>query len=396
MSDEVPILIQYYNETKQFFIRKNDNLTIENFINKIKEEFSSFEIDNNITINYFKRNQNDYTTINNNEELKEFIEKAPKKHLTLLNKLIEEKILKENIDEINKVNEIEKKTETKLEEVKIKMEDDGVELISNLEHYSEILPELFFKEIDNNISEMFKSLFKCDINEDQTESFEQIQDKKKCNICQAYIINEYYFKSNTNKIICKYCESRYRNNNYYDKNGIYFLVRQNNEKQLYNVENKNMNNILDKMEYDKDIKEEAYNKKLDDIKVNEIDHNIIINNNYNELIEKNEIYFEAKIPYENNGKESLKFIKFGCVGNKKNYTNWKNLGGITYKCDFNNDELKKGEKQEVTFKKRIKKEDFIPGVMFYPLFLKNNKDCSIQGSLRILEIHNILYGDEYI
>ena len=34
--------------------------------------------------------------------------------------------------------------------------------------------------------------------------------------------------------------------------------------------------------------------------------------------------------------------------------------------------------------------------MFYPLFLKNNKDYAIEGSLRILEIHFILYGDEYI
>ena len=34
--------------------------------------------------------------------------------------------------------------------------------------------------------------------------------------------------------------------------------------------------------------------------------------------------------------------------------------------------------------------------MFYPLFLKNNKDKAIEGSLRILEIHYILYGDEYI
>ena len=72
------------------------------------------------------------------------------------------------------------------------------------------------------------------------------------------------------------------------------------------------------------------------------------------------------------------------------------MEGINYKCEFNNEELKKGEKQQVTFKKRIKKENFIPGVMFYPLFLKNNKDCSIQGSLRILEIFIFLYGDEYI
>ena len=120
MSDEVLISIQYYNEIKQFFVRKNDNFDLKNFINKIKEEFSSFEFDNNVTINYFKRNQNDYTIINNNEELKQFIEKAPKKHLTLLNKLIEDKILKDNKDEVNKINEIEKKTETDLEEVKKK------------------------------------------------------------------------------------------------------------------------------------------------------------------------------------------------------------------------------------------------------------------------------------
>ena len=238
MSDEVLISIQYYNEIKQFFVQKNDNFDLKNFINKIKEEFSSFEFDNNVTINYFKRNQNDYTIINNNEELKQFIEKAPKKHLTLLNKLIEDKILKDNKDEVNKINEIEKKTETELEDVKKKMDDNGDDLVSYLLTYSDILPELLSNEINNNISEMFKDLFKCDLNEDQTESFEQIQDKKKCNICNAYIINEYYFKSNTKKYICKYCESRYCNNNYYDENGIYFLVRQNNEKQLYDVENK--------------------------------------------------------------------------------------------------------------------------------------------------------------
>ena len=84
------------------------------------------------------------------------------------------------------------------------------------------------------------------------------------------------------------------------------------------------------------------------------------------------------------------------MSNKNNYTNWKGLEGITYKCEFKNEKLKEGETQDVTFTKRIKKEDLIPGVMFYPLFLKNNKDYAIEGSLRILEIHYILYGDEYI
>ncbi len=72
--------------------------------------------------------------------------------------------------------------------------------------------------------------------------------------------------------IYKYFESRYRNYNYYDKNGIYFLVHQNNEKQLYDVENKKMNKIL---KYNNNnIKNEAYNKKLENMKVKEI--NIII------------------------------------------------------------------------------------------------------------------------
>ena len=62
------------------------------------------------------------------------------------------------------------------------MEDNGNELVFYLENYSENLPNLLSNEIDNTISEIFKDLFKCDINEDQTESFEQIQDKKKCTL----------------------------------------------------------------------------------------------------------------------------------------------------------------------------------------------------------------------
>ena len=84
--------------------------------------------------------------------------------------------------------------------------------------------------------------------------------QKKCDLCEAYIINEYYFKSNTNKYICKYCESKYRNVNYYDDKGIYFLVRQNNEDKLSDVKAEKSNKILNKMEYTDEIKEEAYKK----------------------------------------------------------------------------------------------------------------------------------------
>ena len=122
-------------------------------MNKIKEEFSSFKF-------------------------KQFVEKAPKKHLTLLNNLNEEKFLNDYKDEVNKINVIEKNIESDLEEFKKKMEDNGNELVFYLEKYSENLPNLLSNEIDNTISKIFKDLFKCDINEDQTESFEQIQDKK--------------------------------------------------------------------------------------------------------------------------------------------------------------------------------------------------------------------------
>ena len=396
MSDEVLIAIQYYNEIKQISVNKKDNI-LENFKNKIKEEFSSFVIDDNVTINYFKRNENKYTIIDSNEELKNFIEKAPKKHLTLINKEFEEKFLQDNKDQVNEIDQIEESIQPELDEVKNKMIESGEELIGNLESYSELLPDLLWKEIDNNISECLKNIFKCDINEDQTESFEDNNDKKKCDLCEAYIKNEYYFKSNTKKIICKYCESRYRNSNYYDENGVYFLVRQNNEDKLYDVKCEKPNKILDKMEYTEEMKEKAYANKLDNLMVNEINENIIINYNYNELIElikQKDIHIEAKITYINMG-DTLQYLKFGCVGNKDNYTNWKGLEGIIFPCEFKNKQLAEKEEQEVIFRKRYKKEDLIPGVLFYPLYLKNDKNKSVEGSLRIIEIHNILYGDEY-
>ena len=374
MSDEVLIAIQYYNEIKQISVNKSDNI-LENFKNKIKEEFSSFVIDDNVTINYFKRNENKYTIIDSDEELKNFIEKAPKKHLTLINKEFEEKFLQDNKDQVNEIDQIEESIEPELNEAKNKMIESGEELIGNLESYSDLLPDLLWKEIDNNISECLKNIFKCDINEDQTESFEDNNDKKKCDLCEAYIKNEYYFKSNTKKIICKYCESRYRNSNYYDENGVYFLVRQNNEDKLYDVKCEKPNKILDKMEYTEEMKEKAYANKLDNLMVNEIKENIIINYNYNELIElikEKDIHIEAKITYKN-------------LGNTLQY----------FTCEFKNKQLAEKEKQEVIFRKRYKKEDLIPGVLFYPLYLKNDKNKSVEGSLRIIEIHNILYGDEY-
>ncbi len=64
-------------------------------MNKIKEEFSSFKF-------------------------KQFVEKASKKHLTLLNNLNEEKFLNDYKDEVNKINVIEKNIESDLEEFKKK------------------------------------------------------------------------------------------------------------------------------------------------------------------------------------------------------------------------------------------------------------------------------------
>ena len=394
MSDELLISIQYYSDVKNISVKKNEN-NFKNFKNKIKEEFSSYKIDDNVTINYFKKNENNFTEINDDEEFKNFIEKAPKKHLTLINEKFEKEFTEKHKEQINEIDEIENSSNSDIEKIKINFEEKGNELIANIEAYSEYLPELLDKDINNHICECFKNIFKCDINPDQTESFENIENKKKCDLCEAYIINEYYFKSNTNKYICKYCESKYRNVNYYDDKGIYFLVRQNNEDKLSDVKAEKINKILDKMEYTDEIKEEAYKKKLEDMLVDEINYNIIVSYNYDELIEKKDIHIEAKIPYTNLGKD-LGYVKFGCVSNKNNYTNWKGLDGITYKCEFKNEKLETKKEEEVLFKKRIKKEDLIPGVMFYPLFLKNNKDYAIEGSLRILEIHYILYGDEYI
>ena len=394
MIDDLIISIQYYSDVKNISIKRNEN-DFKNFKNKIKEEFSSYKIEDNVTINYFKKNENNFTKIDNDEELKNFIEKAPKKHLTLINKTFEDKIKEEHKEQINEINEIENNATSDIENIKINIEEKGKELIANIEAYSEYLPEIIDKDINNYICEYFKDIFKCDINQDQTESFENIEGKKKCDLCEAYIINEYYFKSNTNKYICKYCESKYRNVNYYDNNGIYFLVRQNNEDKLSDVKAEKTNKILDKMEYTNEIKKEAYKKKLEGMLVEEIDYNIILSYNYDELIENKEIKIQAKIPYTNLG-DDLKYLKFGCVSNKDNYTNWKGFKGIIFNCKLNNEVLKNNEPQEVLFEKSIKEEDLIPGVIFYPLFLKNSKDYAIEGSLRILEIHFILYGDEYI
>ena len=394
MSDDLLISIQYYSDVKNIYIKRDEN-NFNNFKNKIKEEFSSYKIDDNVTINYFKKNEDNFTEINDDEEFKNFIEKAPKKHLTLINKQFENEFTENHKEQINEIDGIENSSNSDIEKIKLNIEEKGNELIANIEAYSECLPELLDKDINNYICEYFENIFKCDINPDQTESFENIENKKKCDLCEAYIINEYYFKSNTNKYICKYCESKYRNVNYYDDKGIYFLVRQNNEDKLSDVKAEKSNKILDKMEYTDEIKEEAYKKKLEDMLVDEIKYNIIVSYNYDELIEKKDIHIEAKFPYTNLGKD-LGYVKFGCVSNKNNYTNWKGLEGIIFKCEFKNEKLKEGETQDVTFTKRIKKEDLIPGVMFYPLFLKNNKDYAIEGSLRILEIHYILYGDEYI
>ena len=395
MNDELLISIQYYSDVKNISVKKNEN-NFNNFKNKIKEEFSSYQIDDNVTINYFKKNENNFTEINDDEEFKNFIEKAPKKHLTLINEKFEKEFTEKHKEQINEIDEIENSSNSDIEKIKINFEEKGNELIANIEAYSEYLPELLDKDINNHICECFKNIFKCDINPDQTESFENIENKKKCDLCEAYIINEYYFKSNTNKYICKYCESKYRNVNYYDDKGIYFLVRQNNEDKLSDVKAEKSNKILDKMEYTDEIKEEAYRRLFENMNVNEIENNIIVSYNYDEVIEKKDFNIEAKILYTNESDNDLGYVKFGCVSNKNNYTNWKGLDGITYKCEFINEKLEAKKTQEVTFKKRIKKEDLIPGVMFYPLFLKNNKDYAIEGSLRILEIHYILYGDEYI
>ena len=264
MIDELIISIQYYSDVKNISVKRNEN-DFNNFKNKIKEEFSSYKIDDNVTINYFKKNENNFTEIKDVEELKNFIEKAPIKHLTLINQTFEDKIEEEHKEQINEIDEIENSAIFDIEKIKINIEEKGKEFIANIEAYSKNLQELLHKDINNYICESFKDIFKCDINQDQTESFENIEGKKKCDLCEAYIINEYYFKSNTNKYICKYCESKYRNANYYDNNGIYFLVRQNNEDKLSDVKAEKTNKILDKMEYTDEIKKEAYKKKLEGI-----------------------------------------------------------------------------------------------------------------------------------
>ena len=100
-----------------------------------------------------------------------------------------------------------------------------------------------------------------------------------------------------------------------------------------NVKAEKSNKILNKMEYTDEIKEEAYKKKLEDMLVDDIKCNIIVSYNYDEVIKIKDFNIEAKIPYTNLGKD-LGYLKFGCVSNKNNYTNWKGLDGITYKCEF--------------------------------------------------------------
>ena len=178
MIDDLIISIQYYSDVKNISVKRNEN-NFKNFKNKIKEEFSSYQIDDNVTINYFKKNENNFTEIKDDEELKNFIEKAPLKHLTLIDKTFEDKIKEEHKEQINEINEIENNATSDIENIKINIEEKGNELIANIEAYSEYLPEIIDKDINNYICEYFKDIFKCDINPDQTESFENIEGKKK-------------------------------------------------------------------------------------------------------------------------------------------------------------------------------------------------------------------------
>jgi len=398
MKNEVIINIQYYCENKEIVVLKDENFTYENLNKKIKEEFSSFDLENNFTINYFKKDENQYSVIKNNEDLQYFIEKAPKKHLTLINQQFEKKFLEENQVLINEIDKIEDEIKPEIDDIKKNVLKNGEELLTNIEAYSKFLPELLMKEIDNYVCDSFKNIFKCDLNEDETESFEKLKNKKKCDLCELYINDEYYFKSNTNKYICKYCESRYRENNYHDNESVYFLIRQNKEDNLCDVESKKKNKMLDKMDYTDELKERAYSRRSEDLIVNEYDKNIVVNYDYKKIIEQTEDFsFEAKIPIKNLSNKKLAKLRFGCVSNNDNYTNWKGLDGIFFKVDFKNNELKENEIQNVNFKKRIKdkKIEIFPGILFYPLYIKNDKEYAVMNSLRILEIHFIIYGDEY-
>jgi hypothetical protein len=396
MQKDVKINIQYYYENKEIVVLKGENFTFEDLNKRIKEEFSSFDLENKITINYFKKDENQYSEIKNNEDLKDFIEKAPKKHLTLINEQFEKKFLDENQELIIEIDKIEKDIEPEINNIKHNILENGQELLINIEASSKFLPDLLEKEIDKYVYDSFKNIFKCDLNEDKTESFEKLKDKKKCDLCELYINDEYYFKSNTNKYICKYCESRYRENNYHDNDSVYFLIRQNKENNLCDVESEKKNKILDKMDYSEELKERAYARRSEDLMVNEYDKNIVMYFDYKKIIEQKEDFsIEAKISIENLSSGRMTKLKFGCVSNEENYTNWKGLDGIFFKVDLNNNQLEENETQEVIFKKRIRDKIF-PGILFYPLYIKNERDLAVMNSLRILEIHFIIYGDEYL
>ena len=176
MIDELIISIQYYSDVKNISVKRNEN-DFKNFKKKIKEEFSSYEIEDNVTINYFKKNENNFTEIDDDEELKNFTEKAPIKHLTLIDKTFEDKIKEENKEQINEIDEIENSAISDIENIKINIEEKGNEFIANIEAYSKNLAEILEKDINNNICECFDNIFKCDINPDQTESFKNIKNK---------------------------------------------------------------------------------------------------------------------------------------------------------------------------------------------------------------------------
>ena len=138
MNDELLISIQYYSDVKNISIKRNEN-NFKNFKNKIKEEFSSYKIDDDVTINYFKKNEDNFTEINGDEEFKNFIEKAPKKHLTLINKQFENDFTENHKEQINEIDEIENSSNSDIEKIKINFEEKGNELIANIEAYSEYL-----------------------------------------------------------------------------------------------------------------------------------------------------------------------------------------------------------------------------------------------------------------
>ena len=124
MIDDLIISIQYYSDVKNISIKRDEN-NFNNFKNKIKEEFSSYKIDDNVTINYFKKNENNFTEINDDEEFKNFIEKAPKKHLTLINEKFEKEFTEKHKEQINEIDEIENSSNSDIEKIKLNIEEKG-------------------------------------------------------------------------------------------------------------------------------------------------------------------------------------------------------------------------------------------------------------------------------